>query len=205
MKEFNKWKYCWHNTVCFARNYWFSWEKPFNLRNGTEIVNMCIVLWISPLFFSSTCYGIDYLQHSDHKVHVELTMSRQLHAIILLYAIILKHQSFLFAHWFGSFLHRVRECCVAKQKIVSSYCTNYEINSKIPCRAFLINFEISNNKLSTRIYAYTIWHNMTKLPHFLMQCILLLISISEDLCLSLKWLGRLNMFECRSAAVIFLE
>ena len=38
-----------HGLLC--SKYWLSWEKPFNLWNGTEIVNLFIVLWIAPLFF----------------------------------------------------------------------------------------------------------------------------------------------------------
>ena len=113
---------------------------------------------LSIFFFNF--YGIDYLQHSDHNVHVELTLTMLLHPV--LYALwynLLQYQSFLFAHWLGSFLHRVKMCCVTNRKLCQVIARSTKSIQKFPSGLFetILKFRMIN--FSTRIYALALIHN----------------------------------------------
>ena len=80
-----EWWWCFWRLCCLLppQKYILShWRTMFALGN-------------SPLFFSSTCYCVGCLQHSDHEVHAELTLIILLHPSHTFWYNLLQHQSCL--------------------------------------------------------------------------------------------------------------
>ena len=127
-------------VVFLLTEWWMVFLKNSLLITTSVIFTFAVTKhnWVginAPLFFSSTFYAISSLQHSDRKVHVELTMTLLLHPLLY----VLWYNSIKVAfliHWFRSFLHKIEKSYMTKQKIVSSYCANHETSSKIPISAF---------------------------------------------------------------------
>ena len=127
-------------VVFLLTEWWMVFLKNSLLITTSVIFTFAVTKhnWVginAPLFFSSTFYAISYLQHSDRKVHVELTMTLLLHPLLY----VLWYNSIKVAfliHWFRSFLHKIEKSYMTRQKIVPSYCANHETSSKIPIRAF---------------------------------------------------------------------
>ena len=90
--------------VCFDRSYCFFFTKNRNFGNYPQFFLLFSSLFFSHLFFFleillcffSPYYGIDYLQHSDRKVHKELILTLLLHPVLYaLWCNLLQHQIFL--------------------------------------------------------------------------------------------------------------